>query len=350
MSTASPADQNTTSGSGSDNAAASSDVTEKTTSQATSQDASNDSTAGSSPAVDEGGKPAGSMLDAVSAALGESKQPVAAPGQESGQEGSEGEAEEGQSEEDIADDPTDEELSKYHSKTRRRVKRLLKQRDDYKTQFENTQQELTGFYGGLRDAGVTQPGLEMFLNFSRLSYSDPKKALEAIEPVLNSLRMAAGEVLPADLEEKVRLGQVDDATARELAQTRANAARANSQANAATEQAARTQTTTQIREFSAQVQGALNKWETTWSGSDPDYKAKKPFVAQEIERRILKDGFPRTVEAAVQLADQVKKDVEDQMRTLLPKKQHVQTPTGGSVGKTSPQPQSMMDVINAVVG
>jgi hypothetical protein len=310
------------------------------------------SAAESSAAGDEGSK-SESLLDRVTDALKPEAQPGETPDQEASQEegaeGKEGEdtAEGGESEaDDLEDDPTDEELGKYHSKTRRRVKKLISQRNEARDESEKVKTELHGFYGALRDAGVTQEGLNTFAEFSRLTYTDPTRALAVIEPIVASLREAAGEVLPADLKEKVDSGYVDETTAKELAKARQNAQRNEQQIKAQRQQSDQQRATQQREAFAGQLRTTLSTWETSWKGADPDYKAKQPFVMSEIRALVAAEGFPKTAQDAVGLADKAKKSVEDRLRAVMPQKSAVNPVTGSTAGTAKAKPNSILGAID----
>ena len=66
------------------------------------------------------------------------------------------------------------------------------------------------------------------------------------------------------------------------------------------------------------MQSAIADWETNWSKSDPDYSLKKDRVLDRVELMLVRaqreNKLPQTVEAAVELANKAKTEVEAEYR------------------------------------
>jgi hypothetical protein len=197
---------------------------------------------------------------------------------------------------------------------------------------------------------VTQDGLNTFVEFSKLTYTDPVKALAVIEPIIKSLREAAGEVLPADLQEKVTQGFVDEATAKELARARSNHSRTEQQLQTHQRMTDQQRATQQREAFSSQLKTTLGAWETQWKGADPDYPAKRDFVKSEIRALVAQKGFPKTSQAAIELANEAKKIVEGRLKGVLPQKPQVNPITGSTAATAKAPAKTLLGAIDAALG
>ncbi len=310
-------------------------------------------TAGSSTAGAEDGK---SYLDAISDALQKS-------GKSSDPENGEGSAANGANVEAEGDDPEDdgeplgeltgEELSRYTSKTRKRIKGLIAERDQYKGEAQSLQsdaavtQKLIGF---MDEKGITSEDVNAAFNIMALMRSDPAKAYEALTPIVLELQSQLGITLPNDLQDRVNLGYITREDAQALARARANEQRATRQAAEVTQRSQQRDEQQVVSQHVSAVSAKITEWETTWSKSDPDYKRKQPFVQDAIEKDILRNGFPRTVQDAIARAESAKKMVEDRMRSLVPSQRREIRPETGAVSPGGQaKPKTMEEAMAAAL-
>lgn len=313
------------------------------------------STAGSSTAGAEDGK---SYLDAISDALqksGKSSDPENGEGSTAESTGAESEG--GDSEDDDDEVPlgelTREELSRYTSKTRKRIKGLIAERDQYKGEIQSLQsdaavtQKLIGF---MDEKGITSEDVNAAFNIMALMRSDPAKAYEALTPIVLELQNQLGLTLPNDLQERVNLGYITREDAQALARARANEQRATRQAAEVTQRSQQRDEQQRVSEHVSTVSAKITEWETNWSKSDPDYKRKQPFVQDVIEKDILRNGFPRTVQDAIERAERAKKAVDERMRSLVPSQRREIRPETGAVSPGGQaKPKSMEEAMAAAL-
>lgn len=172
---------------------------------------------------------------------------------------------------DAADtDPlTPEEKAAVGSKTARKVSRLLrnvKRMEPDAKAYRN----ITRFMADSRLTG--EDAAKGFEVMALLKAGDPR-ALEALQPYIDTLQRATGAILPDDLKTKVDQGYLDEESAREVAALRHNQARAD--ALAAEQEAMVNDHRTETARTT--IVSALNAWEIKQS-SNPDYSALKTAV------------------------------------------------------------------------
>lgn len=322
-----------------------------------------------SPAA-EGENEAGSMVDAVSAALdrktSEEESPTsqeAESGQGEGDEKGSDEKSEEDDEEELGD-VTEEELARYHSKTRRRVKHLIEQRDTARSEAE-----------GLKDKAGRFDGLMEYVNTSGLSpqevnqgftvmstlvkaRTDPaaaQQALEMLSPLVTELQQTLGTELPEDLANEVRQGYISQARARELSQLRSTSRMHQLGAQQSDERARQQQQAAEHQNVTRVTSEAVSEWERAWQASDPDYAAKQPLVAEAIELALRRrDNPPSTAQEAVDLAKKARESVETRIRTFRPPQKKrlddpLSTDGAGSRGTTAAEPKSMLEAIDRAI-
>lgn len=189
------------------------------------------------------------------------------------------------------------------------------------------------------------------LNITRLINSrDHDAALQAIEPIYQELQRRAGNVLPAKLQEEVRLGYITEDHARELhrSQTEAKSAQERQTEQKAQEQ--ETKAREQWETHCSDMQSHADAWAKTKAASDPDWQLKQGELERELELRLLKGGreaFPKTKEEAIQLAEESLKAVEGRLKRFQPKPQARTMPQGdhASPGNNA-KPDTLMGAID----
>lgn len=236
--------------------------------------------------------------------------------------------------EDYSVDPTDEELQRYHSRTRKRVKGLIdraKTAERKLAEYEPAVRQMQGLTSFIQEADLSVEEVNKGFDIMRIMKTgSPEEALQAILPYVQQLQAAAGYVLPTDIHRKVEEGILDRETALELSRTRARAEHAAQETERTRLQAEQRARQQQISSFANAARDAVTQWENRWAQSDPDYKAKQPRVMKEIELALLKNGMPRSVEEAVRMADEAKKAVEAEYRSLVGNRPEVRPVMGGS--------------------
>lgn len=322
------------------------------------------SAAASSTANDTDAKSSGSLLDAVKAAAAEGKSGESSTsedgieGKDESGEGSdpegkkaakpEGEGQKAEGEDELPDEVTEEELRRYKPKTRRRIEKLLDQVSSLsaeREQFKTSHEQLAGLHSYMRDAGLSTEEVNTGFDLMRLMKTDPVKAFETLKPYFDSLQQITGQVLPDDLRQQVATGQITEAHAAELSSLRSRDHLSRQASDRAAEAANRRTREQQVQTTVKEVAGAVSEWERQWSGSDPDYRKKSARVKEKIELAVMRDGMPKSKDAAVALAEKCRKAVEDELKPFLARRQEIKsTPEAGSVSST-PKPTTMLEAV-----
>lgn len=260
--------------------------------------------------------------------------------QEAAAESTEAKAEEGKEQSD-ADLP-------FH--THPRFKQLVEERNAFKADSENWR-SITSFMDqtGLNSEEVAQ-GFEVMAMLKSGTADGLAKARDWFATNLQVLNEQLGDVLPADLQEKVDGGVMDTEAAKELAQARATAKRLETQSAAQTErneQARAAQAASDARLGMAQ---AVQTWEDGIKAKDPDYASKKAeLVKDKVQALAFARGVPQTNDEAVKLVSDAYEAVNAHLKSLLPKPTpKTPTPSGVSAPATS-APKSLREAIAAAV-
>ena len=164
-------------------------------------------------------------------------------------------------------------------------------------------------------------------------------------PYIEQMETSTGRRLSADIQERVDEGYLDEESAREMSQLRSREQLATEASQRAAAQAQQIQQQQQVQQHATNVSGAVSEWETQWSSSDPDYKLKQPKVMEKIELYLLKNGAPSSREHAVQIAEECRKSVNNELLQFRPRKGSVNPITGGSSPKSTPEPKSLMEAM-----
>lgn len=180
-----------------------------------------------------------------------------------------------------------------------------------------------------------------------LMKTEPTKAWEALQPMLQDLLQRAGEVLPPDLEAEVAQGRMTRDGALRVA--RANAQVTNLQQR----QTLEAQRTRQ-REVEDQANSfvtAAEDWEADRRTKDPNFEAKLPMIEREIAWLQRSEGRPDTTQG---VKDQLKRAYEaanKQFRPApppVPQRRPMAPVRGGQVsGQAAPAQDSTLEIIRA---
>lgn len=299
---------------------------------------------------------AGTMLDAVQAAL---EPKVASPAtQEPGQ------ADEANPDDKPAEGEADEELSSEELKalswkTQQRFRKLTTTAKGLTAELEAVKpkaEEYDRMVGAIQRAGIDNRELDELVEVGGMLKSNPRAAYDKMLPIMRALENVIGEVLPADLQERVRLGYISEEDARELNRSRANErlATTRNERSEAEKQAER-----ENRERETLVNSSItaaDRWDKQQSEKDPDWHLKRSEVAEQVELAIVRESNKRrapyfpTAEEAVKLANDALKTVNDRLRRFKAKPAEIRPTTPGGSTRSKPAPKNTLDAINNAMG
>lgn len=304
--------------------------------------------AAESSTADDGAKE-GSMLEAVMAAV-ESKEPSQdspTGEEEEGAADADKGPEEGSAKGDESDEAEgdDDKPPPFHEHPR--WQEMLTENK----QLKETAQRWNQFEQQLQQNGLTPDDVDQGAELMRLLRSDPAKAAEVLAPVMEQVQRFAGQgSLPDDLQQAVDAGQITEQYAKELAQQRTQS---SYYANRTKEEQERMQREAEARaQQEAEtarnaVMGAVNDWEAKWKSSDPDFEKKHRYVRDRVNILAREMGRPiQSAEEAIQLAEKARKQIDDELGSMLPRKENKRgTTKGGSSVSTAPEPKSLREVV-----
>lgn len=226
-----------------------------------------------------------------------------------------------------------------------RFQQLVKERNAFK---ENAQRydNLQTF---LKETGVRDEEAADALQIVALSKHNPAKAWEQIKPWVQSLIVAAGEVLPEDLQNRVAQGEMPRDVALEMARLRATQ---QSTQHAQEWQRQRAEETAREQQV-AQLRNTAQSWEASRRASDPDFEKKLPHLQREIAFRHRQGDVPNTPEGVQQQLEDVHRTISAELRQFVAPSRHrpnVKPVMGGQVATDArPQPRSMLEVVEGAV-
>lgn len=217
-----------------------------------------------------------------------------------------------------------------------RWKELLSERDSFKSraeQYDKVEQYMA------RNQLTPQEVAEGFQVMSLLKHN-PVEAYKVLSGHLSRLAPIVGESLPEDISKRVDNGDVDIESAKELAKARA-------QANLLAQQQQQSVVERQNQEYNArqtQVRDAVLAWEGQIKQRDPDYSAKQKFIMDKV-RIMIGSEAPNNPREAIAIVEKAYSDVNESMRSFIPRRtQTVMTSSSSSVS-AQPQPKTLLDVV-----
>lgn len=191
------------------------------------------------------------------------------------------------------------------------------------------------------------------LELLALTKTDPVKAWKQLRPFAERVAIAAGELLPPDIQQRVAAGEIARDVAADLSR-----ARAQVQAMQAAQRFQQEQAQMQAAQAAQQaLVGAATSWEADRQVKDPNFAAKVPELQREIAYLQATVGKPDTPEGVKAQLEQAYKAVNAKFRAVQPaaapavRKQPIRAVTGGQVaGNPAPKPRNTLDIINVTLG
>lgn len=277
------------------------------------------------------------LLSVVRDAVKESRDVSQSASPAEGEEGSEAEGA-GAKKQD------DEEFSDAPFHKHPRFQQLLRQRNS----FRQDAQRYNNVQTFLDDAGLSAEEAADGLSIMGLAKTDPAQAWQKIKPWVQQILVAAGEVLPDDLNGRVQNGEMSREAAIELSRARA------AQANSAAAQSFRAQQAEKRQQAQtvSTLQTTALEWENARREKDPNFDAKYEDVMKEVSWLIQKEGRPTDAAGVKAQLQKAYKAVNDRVRPAAPApraKPAIRPLPGGQVAGGQPTPQNMstLDIVRA---
>lgn len=199
------------------------------------------------------------------------------------------------------------------------------------------------------EQGISGDEAAELLQIGGLIKTNPVEAWKRVLPTIQQLAIAAGEVLPEDLRQRVQAGEVSREVAMDLSRQRA----ANQSMTARQEWERNNSQQRQVVELQQQIGSTVSSWESERRARDPNFEAKLPAIEREVAWLQSKHGKPRTVEGVREQLQQAYTAVSASFvapAAPAPKPATKRPVTGGQVnGNVRPEPTSTLDIIEQVV-
>jgi hypothetical protein len=178
----------------------------------------------------------------------------------------------------------------------------------------------------------------------------PEKALQALDPIVQSLRKAVGADLDPELREQVRLGYITQPAAEELARAKAQAKITEAREAERLAEADATQRADQLNRQVQTAAQAADEWYADQKATDPDFSLKERRVQDALQLELYKiKVIPSDTEVKTILG-RIKKEVDKEFRNLVPKPREVKPLSGNSSSGGLPTPKDMLEVVRRAAG
>lgn len=223
-----------------------------------------------------------------------------------------------------------------------RFQTLLKERNENVTdagRYRNVQRFLD-------DSGMSADEAANGLTIMAQAKVDPVGAWNAIKPWVQKLLVAAGEVIPDDLQARVASGELTRDAALEIGRHRATAESVKSSQSFKEAQAEQRGK----RELADKLVSTATGWETERKARDPNFAAKIVPLQKEIAYLHQQEGKPNTPEGVLDQLTRAYKAVNESFRPAAPavKRPAIRPITGGQVAQNiRSDPKSTLDIVRA---
>jgi len=303
-------------------------------------------------------KPTPSFHEVIERALGDDKRPASPAASESSESGLPRETHSGrpatpagtqagaETDAELLGEPPEEEIQQWQSRTRKRfhalsnkVKELAPRADAY--------QKIDSY---LKEAKLeAEEVMELFELGRMLKAGDYEGFFKLANPHLERIGQVRGVSFPADIQQRMDNGYIDEASARELTRARI----AQEQANHVTDRQNQEHQTRQRTQLARDVASAVTAWEQEISRRDPAYPAKVELMNDRIRVLMAAEGVPMTREGAVEMSRKAYAHVTAQLAQVrAPGRPTSMNPTatGSNVNGVMPRPRNAREAMLAALG
>lgn len=236
--------------------------------------------------------------------------------------------------------------TKYPKRAQKRIRELV----DEKKALEVDATRYRNVESFLRDNGLAPDEAADGLQIMALAKTNPVEAWARIKPWVEKVAVAAGVIMPSDLQQQVQQGQLTREAAMELSQTRAKLGAVEAQRQF-DQQRAQEQSAIAYQQA---ITGAATTWEQDRRVKDPNFEAKLPALQREIAFLHATEGKANTPDGVRDQCERAYKAVNAQVRgsvaaQTVPARRPAVAPIGGGqvAGNPAPKPESTLDIIRA---
>jgi hypothetical protein len=218
-----------------------------------------------------------------------------------------------------------------------RFKEVIDQRNKYKSDSAEYQ-KITGF---LESNNISAEEAAEGFKIMALMKSDPKAALEALNPYVKDLGISSGVTMPEDIQKKVNEGYLDEDAARELSQAKAQATQNQKRLDALEQQNA----ANQIHAQRSDIASVVTEWEQKTKQSDPDYSLKSAEIDDRVKVLVAESGVPKSSTEAIAIANKAYEEV-NKRHSARSTKRPIKTASGGKLsGTPHAEPKNLHEAV-----
>jgi len=199
----------------------------------------------------------------------------------------------------------------------------------------------------LDQAGLSGEEAHEGLTIMALAKTNPAEAWKQLKPFVQKVLIAAGEVLPEDLQGRVQSGELTPDAALEVSRHRATVQSFQTAQSFREQQEQRRSQTATI----SAIQNEAMTWETDRRLKDPNFEAKLVPLQKEIAYLHATEGKPNSPEGVRDQLRRAYKAVNDaftppvQQQPSRPRPQITPIRGGQVAGNQVPESQSMLDIV-----
>jgi hypothetical protein len=292
---------------------------------------------------------ASSMLEAVQSALKPEAESDASPAPEpSGSKTSSSDPE--KSEKPVEEgDLSEDERKSLKPKVAKRIESLLNDRTSLRREVDGLKTKAADFdkfIGFVQGANLSTDDMNNGFEIMALLKSDPTKAWEKLQPIVATLQQIVGESLPTDLAEKVRLGYINEADAKELARAQNQLRFRDGQAEEARQRETQDKAQRETQALVGSVSNAASDWERTKAKSDPDWHLKSARIHELMKLSVYEAGYPKSSDEVSKRLNDAHEQVTKELRKLNPRPKAINPVLGASSNPRSvAEPKTMLEAI-----
>lgn len=243
-------------------------------------------------------------------------------------------------------EPDDENYSDVPFNKHPRFQHLLRKTKVYQADA----QRYRNVQGFLDQNGLSSEEAADMLTIGALAKTNPAKAWEQVKPWVQKLLVAAGEVLPDELQQRVTSGELTREAALEVSRSRAQVQSFEAQRSFEEQRRQRQAESERV----SSLQGAAQSWEEDRRKRDPNFDAKLQPIMKEIAFLHATEGRPDTPEGVRDQLQRAYKAVNDTIKSAVPiapvqqRKPALRPVMGGQVaGNAQAAPKDTLGIIEA---
>lgn len=252
-------------------------------------------------------------------------------------------------------DEADDEFAAVPFNKHPRFKAVITERNNLRGEISSLRPDAERYrnvQGFLDQNSLTAEDASELLIVGALMKSNPVQAWERIKPRIQQLLVAAGEIVPEDIQPRVQNGELSHEAALELSRARAKAdALVASQSFHQQREAQRAQ-----EAMATSLRNTAQSWVDDRTAKDPNFNAKMPLLEREITYLQAREGVPRTPEGVKEQLAKAYKAVNEMGHFAAPtpappaRKPIIPVRGGQVAGNQRPAEQSTLDIVRARTG